>query len=112
MIGAINSAFLQLGLYDTWNMKIRVDEEDCAMLKDKLRTYSILGKAWTRDAIGPVLNFSAKEELVSDHVLLMDDDGKDTELVMDRCNTNHYPFAHNGMSDDSDDLGLSLMRTC
>lgn len=62
MIGAIDSALLQFGLYDTWNMKIRLDEEDCAMLKDKLVLTAFLEIA-NRDAIGPVLNFSAKEDL-------------------------------------------------
>ncbi|MCJ1262846.1 hypothetical protein MMC22_002716 [Lobaria immixta] len=72
MIGAIDSAFLQFGLYDTWNMKIHLDEEDCAMLKDKL-------------------------------IMLIDDNGTDTELVLDRCNARHYPFADNGMFDDRHD---------
>lgn len=62
MIGAIDSAFLQFGLYDTWNMKIRLDEEDCAMLKDKLVLTALL-ESVNRDAIGPVLNFSAKKDL-------------------------------------------------
>ena len=110
VIGKIDDPWLhQLGRYDSWCIKILLNQEDKRILKAGLKKHGILGETGAGEFPAHRVNFSAKKDYVDEQLRMMDDQSNRQGLeviVESKC----YPFTYDGTRTSNPDPGHSVSQ--
>lgn len=106
-IGTIENAWLEFGLYKSWNIKVTLPNNELKDLQDKLRAHGILGSAWTGAEMEQKLNISSRKQYVDDLLSLIEDTG-DREYLEELTQLGRFPFTYNGITDTDPNPGHAV----